>query len=71
MIYLAYSLIGIGIFFTFVMFRMWQHWKNQDNVIKELDITEEDYNNYMSGLLKKTLLCYTLAFLIKIFLINY
>lgn len=67
MIYIAYILIFIGLFFTFVMFRMWQHWKNQDNVIKELEISEEDYNNYMKSILMKIFMCYAIAMVVKLF----
>lgn len=67
MIYIAYILIFIGLFFTFVMFRMWQHWKNQDNVIKELEISEEDYNNYMKSILGKIFMCYSIAIVVKLF----
>ena len=67
MIYISYILIFIGLFLTFVMFRMWQHWKNQDNVIKELEISEEDYNNYMKSILMKIFMCYTIAIVVKLF----
>ena len=67
MIYISYILIFIGMFFTYVMFRMWQHWNKQDNVIKELEITEDEYNSYMKGLLTKVFMCYSIAIVVKLF----
>lgn len=64
----AYIFIGIGLFLTFIMWRLWSAWNKQDMVIKELGLTESEYNNDMSRLLKKIMFCYTVAILIKIFL---
>jgi hypothetical protein len=64
----AYIFIGIGLFLTFVMWRLWVGWNKQSEVIKELGITENEYNSDMSRLLKKIIFCYTVAIVIKIFL---
>ena len=64
----AYIFIGIGLFLTFIMWRLWSAWNKQSKVIEELGLTEDEYNNDMSRLLKKIMFCYTVAMLIKIFL---
>lgn len=64
----AYIFIGIGLFLTFIMWRLWVGWNKQSDVIAEFGMTEDDYNSYMSRLLKKIMFCYTVALLIKIFL---
>jgi hypothetical protein len=64
----AYIFIGIGLFLTFIMWRLWACWNKQSNVIEELGLTEDEYNSDMSRLLKKIMFCYTVAILIKIFL---
>lgn len=65
---IAYIFIGIGLFLTFIMWRLWSCWNKQNIVIKELGLTESEYNSDMSRLLKKIMFCYTIAILIKIFL---
>ena len=64
----AYIFIGIGLFLTFIMWRLWASWNKQSKVIEELGLTEDEYNSDMSRLLKKIMFCYTVAILIKIFL---
>ena len=68
MIIVAYILIGIGLFLTFIMWRLWACWNKQSKVIEELGLSEDEYNNDMSRLLKKIMFCYAVAILIKIFL---
>ena len=68
MIIVAYILIGIGLFLTFIMWRLWASWNKQSKVIEELGLTEDEYNSDMLRLLKKIMFCYAVAMLIKIFL---
>ena len=62
----AYILIGIGLFFTFIM---WNMWRNHDKIIKEFQISETEYNSHMYSVLRNIIVCYGLAMIIKFFVL--
>ena len=63
---IAYILIGIGLFFAFIM---WKMWKNHDKIIEEFQISEEEYNTHMRSVLRNIIICYGLAMAIKFFIL--
>ena len=65
MIYICYLFIAAGIFFNFIM---WRVWKNHDKIIEHFGMDEAEFNLHMKSLLIKTMLFYGLAVIIKMFL---
>ena len=63
---IAYIFIIAGLFFTYIM---WNMWKNHDKIIKEFQISEEEYNTHMRSVLRNIIICYGLAMAIKFFVL--
>ena len=63
MITIAYVLIGIGLFLTFLL---WQMWRNTEFLVKIAGEKEEDINNAMSSYVKLIFFFYFTAAFLKI-----